>query len=81
MKYIEKKVTIYLAYSIDYVREIKNGYSTAGAQAPHLKFRNYEENFIIFCFINEKKNIFKFVTLASFYCHRFSLMFMLNVDN
>ena len=66
---------------MDYVLEIKNGYSTAGAQAPHLKFRNYEENFIIFfCFNNEKQNMFKFVTFDSFYCHRFSLMSMLNVD-
>ena len=42
---------------------LKNGYSTAGAQPPYLKFGNYKENFISF-FINEMKNMFKFKTFA-----------------
>ena len=33
---------------MDYVLEIKNSYSTAGTQPPHLKFGNYEKNCIIF---------------------------------
>ena len=58
---------------------LKNGYSTAGAQQPHLKFGNYEEFF--FFFINEIKYIFNFITFASCLCHKFSLIYMLNVDN
>ena len=43
---------------------LKNGYSIAGAQPPYVKFRNYEEN-LLFFFINEMKNMFKFKTFAS----------------
>ena len=60
---------------------LKNGYSTAGAQPPHLKFGNDEENFSTFCFINEMKNIFKVITFASCLRHKFSIIYMLNVDN
>ena len=51
---------------------LKNGYSTAGAQ-PNLEI---SKKIVLFFFINEIKNIFKFIPFASCLCHNFARKFI-----
>ena len=50
---------------MDYVLKIEQWYSTVGSQPPFLNILNYRETCIRFIFINEMRNSFRLITIAS----------------
>ena len=60
-----KKKIICLAYSIDYVMEIKKWLFNRWCTTTTFKIWKFRRKLYYFFFINEMKNIFKFIPFAS----------------